>query len=126
MGRLVAAEEERGSPHPVVAEVTGMLRAHLAGSSSQHFRVCHFGLGEHTAELDRGLLADDSLPAAHIVYLRGKPEILNVSESLAQDFPRRVHADISVDLVGDGCSVLILAVEDPRFHAEDIRAAAKS
>mmetsp|Transcript_107654 Transcript_107654/g.285324 ORF Transcript_107654/g.285324 Transcript_107654/m.285324 type:complete len:472 (-) Transcript_107654:74-1489(-) len=89
--------------------------------------LCHFGFSEHTVALSRRILVDLSPPEhrAHVAFLRWPEEAGETLRGLAAEFPERAHVPDEFDPFESLCSVLVLAMEDPRFTAEEIRLVAR-
>eukprot|EP00929_Paragymnodinium_shiwhaense_P088147 TRINITY_DN48369_c0_g1_i1.p1 TRINITY_DN48369_c0_g1~~TRINITY_DN48369_c0_g1_i1.p1 ORF type:complete len:473 (-),score=52.64 TRINITY_DN48369_c0_g1_i1:110-1528(-) len=103
-----------------VTEAFNFLATQPFALSGQEVRVCHLGVGEHSVALSKKFLDDISPPPAQVVFLRAEDQGAIVAESLMQEYPGRVH--MQQVLVRDSrCTIIVLALEDPRFTVDDIR-----
>lgn len=117
----------RPALNPAVDEFFRFLRSERFAESPGGLMVCHFGFSEHTANLSHRILDELGPPGfrSHVAFLHQAVEEREDVAQLLRSFPERAHAPATVDDFGTQCSVLLLAMEDPRFNAEEIRKAAR-
>ncbi|CAK0872752.1 unnamed protein product [Prorocentrum cordatum] len=91
--------------------------------------LCCLGLSEGAAGLARRILEGLAPPRfrAHVAFFHKPPSgaTLEEADSLLRDFPERAHLVDDPEPFRSLCSVLLLSPEDPRFHAEQLRALAR-
>lgn len=108
---------------PVVDDFVHYLQTEHFANSAGQLLFCHVGFGQHTVAISHQLLIKQ--PQAHVAFLHQAVDRRGDVDELLHLFPGRTHAPETVDELGTQCSVLQLAMEDPRFTAEALRKAAR-
>jgi len=109
--------------NPAVDDLIHYLQTdHFTKSVGQSL-VCHVGFGQHAVAISHQLLVKQ--PQAHVAFLHQAADMRGDVGELLQLFPDRTHTPETISALGTQCSVLHLAMEDPRFTAEVLRKAAR-
>lgn len=109
--------------NPVVDDFIHYLQAEHFTESFGGALVCHVGFSQHTMAISHQLLGKQA--GAHVAFLHQANDMRDDVGELLQLFPGRAHAPETVTALGTPCSVLLLAMEDPRFTAEALHKAAR-
>lgn len=89
--------------------------------------VCQFGFSDYTVEFSRRIL--DELPPpgyrAHVAFLRYPEAASEAVSAMVNEYEERAHAPKNMEGFESLCSVIVLAMEDPRFTTEEIQFVAR-
>eukprot|EP00927_Polykrikos_kofoidii_P065859 TRINITY_DN61579_c0_g1_i1.p1 TRINITY_DN61579_c0_g1~~TRINITY_DN61579_c0_g1_i1.p1 ORF type:complete len:525 (+),score=84.18 TRINITY_DN61579_c0_g1_i1:173-1747(+) len=112
-----------------VEEVIAFLMEQRLPVFGPEVRLCLSGVGDHSLEVSRAFLGSTStrkLPQAlRVILLRGDDPDRSLVNTLSSEYPGQVSFGTSLAATGGGCSVIVVAIEDPRFNAVEIRAVAE-
>jgi len=109
--------------NPAVDDFIYYLQTEHFAESVDQALFCHIGFSQYTLAISHQLL--EKQPGVQVAFLHQSTDMREDVGELLQLFPGKTHAPETVDALGTRCSVLLLAMEDPRFTAESLRKAAR-